>query len=316
MLDTGGTFTVLHSFGGGSDGCDPVASLIHDASGNLYGTTAGGDNSDYGTVFKLDTTGKETVLHKFSGSADGAYPFGGLIMDRRGTLYGTTSSGGSSNQGTVYKVDASGSAKVLHNFAGVPDGAFPYYGSLLMDKSGNLYGVTESGGDAQCTNGYGCGTVFKVSKTGKETVLYSFTGELDACFPYGTLVNDSKGNLYGTTLGCGYGTVYKLSKRGILTVLHDFKCTAGGDGCYPYAGVIRDKKGNLYGDTVSGGTAGGAGAAYELSRNGTMTLLHSFTGSDGQSPYGGVIRDKNGNFYGTTVFGGSSGYGTVWKLTP
>jgi uncharacterized repeat protein (TIGR03803 family) len=259
-VDTTGKETVLHSFTGSADGKFPEGGVLRDAASNLYGTTIVGGTSDAGTVFKLDTTGKETVLHSFTGGgADGQCPAAGLVRDGAGNLYGTTANGGRSGKGTVFKVDTTGKETVLHSFAGTGgDGANPYAG-LVRDTAGNLYGTTFLGG-ASCN----CGTVFKLDTTGKETVLLSFTG-LDGEYTTAGLVQDSAGNLYGTTAGggtSGYGVVFKLDKTGTETVLHSF---TGGttDGNSPYAGLVRDAAGNLYGTTHSGG-ASNDGTVFKL----------------------------------------------------
>jgi uncharacterized repeat protein (TIGR03803 family) len=180
-----------------------------------------------------------------------------------------------------------------------------------MDKKGNLYGVTLEGGSANS------GVLYELSKAGKVTVLYSFSGGTkDGCFPSGTVWMDKAGSFYGTTEQCGSagdGIVWKVTK-GKETVLHNF--TGGSsDGSNPYAGVILDSQGNLYGTTSEGGAAGD-GTVYELSEAGTFSLLHVFSGSDGDLPYGGLLRDAKGDLYGTADSGGSNGDGTVWKLTP
>lgn len=193
------------------DGRYPSAELVLDASGNLYGTTTRGGTAGFGTVFKVDTTNKETVLYSFSGGADGGNPNAGLIQDAAGNLYGTTFSGGSSGNGTVFKVDATGKETVLHSFTG-KDGAGPF-AVLMRDVAGNLYGTTNSGGDHSFCSGFGCGVVFKLAKTGKATVLHSFTGT-DGANPAAGLVQDAAGNLYGTTAAGGpdgFGVVFKLS---------------------------------------------------------------------------------------------------------
>jgi uncharacterized repeat protein (TIGR03803 family) len=313
-VDTRGTETVLYSFTGGSDGGEPVAGLIRDSAGNFYGTTFSGGSSDNGVVFKLSKSGSETVLHSFAGgSSDGAHPWGGLIQDDKGNIYGTTSGGGASNWGTVFKLSKDGTETVLHTFVGgESDGEFPMYTSLVMDKTGNLYGITEQGGPDNL------GLVYKLSPSGKFTLLHGFLGgATDGCYPYGTPAMDSKGNLYGTAYKCGSsgeGMVWKVTKKGAETVLHNF---AGGssDGAYPYAGVIMDAKGNFYGDTAYGGSSGD-GAVYKLNKKGKLTLLHSFAGSDGQLPIATLVRDAKGNFYSTAYEGGSYEYGTVWKMTP
>jgi uncharacterized repeat protein (TIGR03803 family) len=249
-LDPAGNETVLHNFAGGADGVGPYAGLIRDAT-NLYGTTYGAlPYGDYGTVFKVDRNGTETVLYTFTGGADGGKPSASLVLDAAGNLYGTASIGGTFNGGTVFKVDPSGALTVLHTFmGGTTDGAYPKSG-LVLDKNGNLYGTTYSGGAGHS------GTVFKLDTSGSLTLLYSFAGGTDGANPIGGLVLGSQGNFYGTTYGGGaanHGTVFKLSANGTETLLHSFNSTDGSD---PYAGLVRDAAGNLYGTTQRGGAAG------------------------------------------------------------
>ncbi|HEV2379549.1 MAG TPA: choice-of-anchor tandem repeat GloVer-containing protein [Terriglobia bacterium] len=192
------TYKVLYSFSGGS-GSQPVAGLVRDAGGNLYGTTSSG-GLRWGTVFKLNKSGKETLLYRFAGGVDGANPFGALLLDSAGTLYGTTAAGGL-GYGTVFKVDQSGHETVLFSFTGGMDGASPYDG-LVRDEAGNLYGTTLYGGSG--TGCYplstiGCGTVFELDVAGREAVLYSFSGGSDGGLPYAGLIRDGAGSLYGTT---------------------------------------------------------------------------------------------------------------------
>jgi uncharacterized repeat protein (TIGR03803 family) len=322
-LDTAGTETVLHSFTRIPDGANPQAALVRDAQGNLYGTTSLGGALGRGTVFKVDTTGRETVLHNFTGEADGGFPVAaGLVQNAQGNLYGTTSAGGAYGSGTVFEVDATGRETVLYSFTWTRgDGAAPYAG-LVLDAQGNLYGTTEAGGDLGCESG-GCGTVFKLDATGRETVLHSFTGTGgDGANPYAGLVLDAQGNLYGTTdaggdLACesgGCGTVFKLDATGTETVLHSFAGT-GGDGTFPQAGLVQDAQGNLYGTTNNGG-ASNYGTVFKLDAAGTETVLHSFTGTggDGANPYAGLVLDAQGNLYGTTSGGGTYSFGTVFEL--
>jgi uncharacterized repeat protein (TIGR03803 family) len=303
------TENVLYNFQGGSDGANPYAGLIQDPKGNFYGTTTGlyGGNSDVGTVFKLDATGKETVLHSFTGTPDGANPYAGLIQDTAGNLYGTTRYGGASNWGTVFKVDSVGNETVLYNFTGGVEGGNPT-GRLLMDSGGNLYGTTTGSGTAFF------GNVFKLDTTGKESVLYSFTGGTDGNYPQGTLIQDAAGNLYGTTYrggASGVGTIFKLAVNGQETVLYSF--TGLADGGNPQGGLTRDSAGNLYG--TSAPVSSGYGTVFKLSPAGTETILHSFVGSDGSYPTRGVLRDTAGNLYGTTSLGGAYGFGTVFELS-
>jgi uncharacterized repeat protein (TIGR03803 family) len=325
-LDTAGNETVLHSFTG-SDGSGPAASLIMDTAGNLYGTTSTGGAFNSGTVFKLDPSGRETVLHSFTGP-DGGGPDAGLIMDNAGNLYGTTSGGGSAGVGTVFKIDTSGNETVLYSFKGGTDGARPEAG-LIMDQAGNLYGTTLAGGTGTCSYlSSGCGTIFKLDTSGKETVLQSFTGSpVDGANPFAALTLNGAGNLYGTTLAggpgtCnfsptpGCGTVFKLDASGNETVLHSF---TGIDGGGPLgAALIMDTAGNLYGTTFAGGN--GPGTVFKLDTSGSETVLHNFTIADGSAPAASLIMDTAGNLYGTTIGGGPSsncpgGCGTVFKLT-
>jgi uncharacterized repeat protein (TIGR03803 family) len=235
-----------------------------------------------------------------------------LIQDHAGNLYGTTYGGGTSGAGTVFKVSKAGQDTVLYNFCAYncTVGYFPYAG-LVQDPNGNLYGTASNGGTS------GAGAVFKVSKTGQETVLYSFTGgTTDGCYPEGGLIRDTAGNLYGTTFGCGtsdYGTVFKLSEKGTETILHSF---AYSDGANPYlTNLLMDAKGNVYGVTSKGGA--GYGTVYKLSKNKSFTLLHSFTGgtADGCYASGTPFMDTKGNLYGTAEACGSSNDGIVWKLS-
>jgi uncharacterized repeat protein (TIGR03803 family) len=317
-----------------SDGCEANQSLLQDAAGNLYGTTErGGPNGSFGTVFKLDTSGNETVLYAFTGQADGGFPNPGLAMDKTGNLYGTTQTGGtaSCNCGTVFKVSKGGKETVLHSSAAGTDGSWPLYAGLVMDAAGNFYGTTTGGGSSAC-GGSGCGTVFKVSTRGRETVLYRFKGGSDGEFPSAGLALDKEGALYGTTsdggvgpceLGCG--TVFRVSKKGKETILHRFNTSKGNDGADPLGGTVQDTNGNLYGTTVYGG-AYGNGTAFEVTKRGKETVLYSFTGmnGDGVNPYSGLVRDRAGNLYGATYYGGINnnncgiadgvGCGTIFKL--
>jgi uncharacterized repeat protein (TIGR03803 family) len=324
-LDTTGTKAVLHAFRGSPlDGNYPLARLLRDPAGNLYGTTIYGGHSrcsgGCGTLFKVDTSGNETVLYRFTGPPDGQYPEANLVRDPTGNLYGTTCEGGGSDSGTVFKLDRTGKETVLHSFTGGADGSCPIAG-LLRDPAGNLYGTTTRGGASACDPPYGCGTVFKVDTSGNETVLYRFTGPPDGQYPEANLVRDAAGNLYGTTaLGgasaCyppyGCGTVFRLDTTGGEVVLHRF--TGGADGAEPLAGLVRDAAGNLYGTTGYGGLRD-KGTVFKLDTTGKENVLHSFTGPDGQLPFAGLRRDAAGALYGTTVLGGAFRLGTVFKLS-
>jgi uncharacterized repeat protein (TIGR03803 family) len=307
-LDPAGNYTVLYSFTGGENGGGPYAGVIRDPAGNLYGTTSDGGAASVGVVYKLNAAGQETVLHTFTGGADGSFPNAGVIRDSSGNLYGTTSSGGTANAGVVYTLDAAGRETVLYSFTGGADGSFPYAG-VIRDSAGNLYGTTLVGGPAEL------GEVFELDAAGNETVLFSFPGPTDGEWPTAGVIRDPAGNLYGTTEYGGRanaGVVYKVNTAGREKVLYSF--TGGADGSFPYAGVIRDSAGNLYGTTTAGG-ASNSGVVYKVNTAGQETVLYSFTGAaDGGLPFAGVIRDSAGNLYGTTTAGGASNSGVVYKV--
>ncbi len=308
-LDTTGQETVRYGFTGGADGRFPNAGVIADSAGNLYGTTTYGGIADSGVVYKVDPAGIETVLHSFTGGADGGLPYAGVIRDSAGNLYGVAG-GGTAGRGIVFKLDPAGKYSVLHSFTGADGGSgMAIRAGLVRDSAGNLYGTTELGGESHA------GVVYKVDPAGNETVLHSFTCGNDGCEPLAGVILDSAGNLYGTshTGGpYGVGVVYKLDTTGQFTTLYTF--TGGADGGSPQAGVIRDSYGNLYGTATYVG-AGGAGVVYELDAAGNYSVLHSFTGgADGGNPVAGVTRDPEGNLYGTTPYGGIAGFGVVFKL--
>jgi uncharacterized repeat protein (TIGR03803 family) len=316
-VNKAGKETILYSFGGVSDGAYPVGGLLRDSKANLYGTTsAGGGTNSYGTIFQLTGRLHEVVLYSFNNSANGLVPFAGLVADIAGNLYGTTYTGGSSSLGTVYKLRRKSLKEVvLHNFNGGTDGEFPWYGPLVRDSAGNMYGTTVYGGNGACGNG--CGVVFKLDIHFVETILYNFGGGSDGENPFGGVIRDAAGNLYGTThLGgaFGGGTVYKLDTTGKETILYSF--AGGADGVEPYAGLIRDTRGNLYGTTQYGGTFNG-GTMFKVDTTGKETVLHSFNPStEGAYPTAPLALDAKGNLYGTTLYGGPSNDGVVFKLKP
>jgi uncharacterized repeat protein (TIGR03803 family) len=252
------TETVLYTFTGGSDGGYPYGGLVVDKKGNLYGTANSGGVDGYGTLFKVvPKTKKETVLWGFDDTFGGD-PFATLTLTKSDkVLYGTTVSGGSPNYGVVFTLEIGRKAyKMLYNFGGSPDGAYPY-GAVGLDSKDNIYGTTEYGGSSYY------GTVFEVvPKSGKETVLYNFTGGSDGGYPYGGITVGKKDVLYGTTYYGGanyYGTIFEVVK-GTESVLHSFDYS---DGAYPYGGVLANSKGDLFGTTETGGSSG-AGVVWEL----------------------------------------------------
>jgi uncharacterized repeat protein (TIGR03803 family) len=291
---------ILYSFVGTPDGANPWATLTRGPKGNFYGTTNTGGVYGAGTVFEITAAGEEKILYSFTGGADGGDPQTGLILDAEGNLYGTTPS-------NVFEVMPNGTEKVLHTFQGASDGA-DCEASLVRDTQGNLYGITMYGG------AFGAGTVFEVTASGTEKILYSFTGGADGGYPWGGLVR-AGGALYGTTTsgGTGYGTVFKLAANGKETVLHTF--AGGADGWGPEGNLLRDSSGNFYGTTFNGGTGVsacllGCGTVYEVSSTGVKTVLYNFMGgTDAAHPTSGLIRDASGNLYGATPYGGGTGCG-------
>ena len=307
-LDATGKETVLYSFQGGADGALPVAGLIRGAKGELYGATVEGGAAGHGTIFKLDATGTEIVLHHFR-SADGSYPDASLLRDASGNLYGATLEGGASNAGTVFMLGRNREETVLHSFTGA-DGRFPYsYGGLIRDANGNFYGTSLAGGASDQ------GVVFKLNAAGREIILHTFTGGTDGGYPYAGLVMDEKGNLYGTTYmggASGQGTIFRVTQGGKETVLYSF--TGAADGGNPAARLLRDKKGNFFGTTYYGG-ASNSGVVFKLDKNHNLTVLHSLDyANDGGYPTARLIRDANGNLYGTASAGGASNRGTVFRI--
>ena len=291
---------------------------MRDSADNLYGTTSSGGASGLGTVFKIDTSGTETVLHSFTGSPDGAQPYAGLVMDNSGNLYGTTENGGASGFGTVFKVDNDGTETVLHSFAGgSSDGADPT-ARVILDATGNLFGTTFAGGSSDK------GTVFKLDTTNVETVLYNFTGDADGGNPFGGVTLGQDGTLYGTTenggsksphqYGCCKGVLFAVIgtfSSGSEKVLYTF--TGGKDGGTPAADLVL-YNGALYGTTLSGGP-GRRGTAFSVSiASGQEQVLHGFTGkSDGASPQAGLLINAAGAIYGTAEKGGRFKQGTVFQ---
>jgi len=294
-------YSLLYGFAGPpADGRNAYGTVIKDGVGNLYGFTLYG-GAGYGTVYKIDSFGHETVLHNFN-LTDGSGPQGNPVMDTVGNLYGITGAGGALGNGTVFKLDTANNLTVLYNVPAQPRAG------LVRDTAGNLYGTMYLGGT------FGNGTVFKLDTLGNATVLHDFgSSPSDGILPAADLLLDPSGNLVGTTQNGGaftYGTVFKVDTSGnTYSVLHSFNNT---DGANPAGSLIPDTAGNLYGSTFNGG-AGGFGALFKLDSASNVTVLHSFTGADGFHPSGDLVRDAAGNLYGTTAEGGG-GQGTVFKL--
>jgi uncharacterized repeat protein (TIGR03803 family) len=333
-LEPSGKYVQLHIFDGlHKYGRQTNSGVIRDAQGNLYGEALSGIH-DSGIVYKLSPAGKETVLNSFNRSTTGAYPVGGLIRDAQQNLYGTNYIGGVYGGGTVFKLSNTRKETVLYSFTYGAGGDEPP-GGVIRDAKGNLYGTTQYGGDLySCGQGVGCGVVFKLDNTGKETVLYSFTGGADGATPEASVIQDAQGNLYGTTyyggstkcsdgIGVGCGVVFKLDASGAETVLYSF-CSVSecADGANPVAGLVKDAQGNLYGTTNLGGSSGfppcdfyhvGCGVVFKLDPSGSETVLYSFCSvqqcTDGGRPVTPLIQDAQGNLYGTA-------YSVLFELTP
>jgi uncharacterized repeat protein (TIGR03803 family) len=314
-----------------ADGSFPDTNLTN-VKGTLYGTTitggGGGSICSYGTVvgcgtvFTITTGGSEKVLHVFGIKPDGRYPYAGLTKVRH-ALYGTTGYGGGYTQfgpGTVFTVTTGGSEKVTHVFGSGTDGIYPR--ADLTDVNGTLYGTTENGGTGQCkiiNRTVSCGTVFKITTTGSESVLYSFGAGTDGRFPQAGLTNVN-GALYGTTSEGGThsrGTVFKITTSGAENVLYSF--AGGTDGWLPQA-ALTNVNGTLYGTTYAGGTSN-LGTVFKITTAGSESVLYSFKGgTDGATPIAALTNVK-GALYGTTWGGGAGcssgrGCGTVFKVIP
>lgn len=327
-----GVHTVLYSFKGGADGGEPYKGVTLDAQGNLYGTAVTGGSGSCeggcGVVFKLTNTGgvwTESVIHAFTGGNDGSGPGSPVAFDPRGNLYGTTPTGGANGIGVVYQLRPTATGwkfHLIHTFTGGDDGGGGSAGRLLIDPRGDIFGVCTVGG----VNGFG--TVYEISPTQGQwqfTTLYAFKDSPDGALPYGSVVFDRGGNLYGTTYYAGandLGTVYKLThSKGTWTesVLYSFK--GGTDGDSPISSLVADAAGNFYGTTSGGGSSCGCGVIFKMTRGAAGTwkesVVYRFPGAPEPGfAYNGMIGDGAGNFYGATVHGGNSNDGAIYELTP
>ncbi|HEY6291407.1 MAG TPA: choice-of-anchor tandem repeat GloVer-containing protein [Terriglobia bacterium] len=354
----GWTETTLYTFRNQGDGARPTAGLVFDSAGNLYGTTSDSNAGGYGEIFQLappSTKGgswTETVLYHFQGGTDGAYPYGGLIFDPAGNLYGTTES-------SVFELSPPTAPAgiwtftLIHDFTCCTSDGWNSVAGLVRDPQGNLYGTTEWGG--AYTGVYcdylGCGTVFEVSPPSaqggawSEKVLYAFGGQPDGLNPFSGLALDQAGNLYGTTYGGGIfegGMAFQLAPPAqpgapwTETVIHNFSYSAK-DGAVPLGTLIFGPSGNLYGTTAFGGnpcvfntTAYGCGVVFQLAPPSTQgaawteTLLYLFTtfAFGPREPVAGLTFGQAGNLYGATAYGGYDGCseeglgcGTVFKIS-
>ena len=333
-ISPSGAEDVLFNFENLSTGVQPMGGLILDADGNLYGTASVGGyvqkrkncgSSGCGLVFELSPSGSETILLDFINMRtwEGKAPYGPLVRDSNGNLFGLVNGFGQATQGGLFELKTDGSESVLYWFGGSKAPKDPNSG-LVMDAQGNIYGTSNSGG------AHHKGAVFEINPAGQEKTLYSFGNK--KALQYGTrpaagLVLDPSGNLYGTTsgedsYGASFGTVFQLTPgQATPNLLYTFQGSP--DGSMPMGSLVMDAKGNLYGTTWAGGMYG-AGTVFKLTPTGDESILHSFSGqADGGSPMDGLVMDGQGNLYGTTLLGGntqcprhSGGCGVVFKITP
>jgi len=323
-MTVGGKVTSLYDFCSQTnctDGEYPVTVLIEGTDGNFYGTTQSGgtygiQDGGYGTIFKITPGGTLTTLHSFSGS-DGAAPYGSLMLAANGDFYGTADVGGTYGAGTLFTITSSGVLTTLYNFCSqnrCTDGQYPA-GQLLQAADGNLYGVTHAGGDYAACNVDGCGTIFKMTLSGRLTTLHTFDAT-DGDYPYGGVIEGPNNLLYGTTSAGGAsddGTIYTIDSSGTFNTLYNF---SGPDGSQPYA-MLLGSDGNFYGTTLYGYGDGPypRGSVFEITAGGTLTNLYTFTGRRGKNPYAGLVQHTDGAFYGTAYFGGADNDGIVFSVS-
>jgi uncharacterized repeat protein (TIGR03803 family) len=332
-----GTLTTLYEFGRRpTDGASSYAGLVQGRDGNFYGTTAyGGTNYDSfyqwdeGTVFRISPSGVFTTLWQFGSSAtDGYFPYTALMQATDGYFYGTTQYGGADGgYGTVYRITTNGVLKILWSFSNSPINGQYLDAGVYQGTDGYFYGATVDGGTNGVVGGLPWrGTLFRLSSAGTLTTLYQFGALPTDGRAAAGLVQAGDGNFYGTTARGGtndLGTVFKMTPQGTLTTLYQFGSLPT-DGQVPYGGLVLGSDGNFYGTTFYGGTNGGNGTLFRISSTGTLTTLYQFGGlpTDGQNPWVGLMQGSDGNFYGTTEFGGTNsdagsfpdGEGTVFKL--
>ncbi len=309
-----GTLTSLTSFTGSAG---PSAPLIQGTDHALYGTTFQGGANGKGSIFKIPPGGTVTPMHDFAASGnEGAFPYGGLVQAPDGNFYGTATGG--TPYGVIYEITPTGTFSVVHTF-NLIDGAIPY-STLMVGSDGFLYGTAGVGGGSGSS-----GAVFKISVATPHTfqLVHSFSAADKAGTPYGGVIQAPDGNFYGTTTqnagSAGFGAVYRVTPGGVFTLLHTFKSTVNNvvDGAFPYASLVAAPDGYLYGVTSNGGTTAN-GTIYKIGLDGTFAIVHSFLGgTDGQSPYGALIKATDGNLYGVTsgAGAGSTTVGTIFRVT-
>jgi len=329
-LTPNGKYKVIYDFCSQNDCTDGATGewLTQGSDGNFYGQTLAGGNAGQGTIFEITPGGKFTSLYSYcqqQNCTDGAFPVSPLLQVSDGSFRGTTGEGGANNKGTIFKFVPGSAPQILYSFcaqAGCSDGASPFSG-LVLASDGNFYGETSEGGSdgTYCgLSGYGCGTIFRLTPSGKFTTIYTFctqSGCKDGALPQGQLIQAKDGNIYGTTDaggaeqygGYGQGTVFRISLKGKLTTVYTFcpgeSCT---DGDTPYAGVIQATDGNFYGTTALGGP-NAWGAVYRLTPKGQETVIYSVNQADGEDIGASLLQASNGMLYGGTIEGGGTSCG-------
>jgi uncharacterized repeat protein (TIGR03803 family) len=335
----GWTHKVLFDFGGGADGGQPYGGVTLDAAGNVYGTGVIGGSGGFctedgcGVVFQLvpgpGDTWTENVIHDFSGGSDGYGPGGPVVFDQAGNLYGVTPTGGDFGLGVLFQLvpqpGGTWTENILHAFTGGADGGAGQAGRLLVTADNHIFGVATVGG------AYGAGTAYELSPPAapggdwRFDTIHDFQGQPEAGFPYGGLLRDAAGDLYGTTYYDGafdLGCVYQLHNAGGVwteTVLHSFAGKRDGSGSI--SGLVLDAAGNIYGTTSEGGAGCSCGTIFKLSPQPggawTTSIAYRFTGTpDGGYPYAGLVADGLGSFFGATVQGGEDNDGAVYRFVP
>ena len=301
---TDGVLTTLHVFNG-ANGAESMAELTEGGDGRLYGVTSMGGASNRGAAFSIQRSGAGFVLLKSFTGANGRGPSGKLVEASDGYWYGTTSMGGATDLGTIFRMTSSGALTTLVTFAG-PNGANPY-GGLVQATDGYLYGLTGGGGSGSQ------GTAYRIDMGGTHTVLRSFAGS-DGFFPYAELIQGTDGLFYGTTMfgGGGLGVIFKMTAAGAVTVLRSLSTADGGR---PDGALLQASNGKLYGTAPNSGPSGAAGTVFEVTPAGAFTRLYAFSGEP-STPYAPLLAHRDGSLYGVSAEGGAMASGTIFKLVP
>lgn len=308
-ISPAGAITILHNFYSLTDGANPWGGLTLAANGDIYGMTNAGGTNTYGTIFRYSAAGQFSVLRHFAYHTDGANPFGTLVIGKDGNFYGLTRKGGSTGNGTIFRISSAGNFAVIKTFSADPkiDGGSGY-GSLCAASDSNFYGITYNGGT------FNSGTIFRITLKGEYTVLKHLKTAEDGYAYTNSLVEGPDGYLYGMNHyggSLGQGTIFKISKAGDYKLLRPMNYRTDGSG--PVGSLIVASATEMYGVSKGGG-ANGLGTVFSISTTGVFKLLKSFTEADGRYPKAGLIKHPDGGFYGMTSEGGAGFYGTVYRI--